>query len=217
MKHEDKTQFATLMGALSEYYNRDISDALIGMYWQGLEHYDIGAVRESLNRHMQNPESGQFFPKIADISKMLGGTTSDKALNAWAKVDKAIRYVGPYQSVAFDDPLIHRVLQDMGGWIGLGQKTDEDWPFIAREFENRYRGYAMRNEKPDYSPTLIGLAEAHNAKEGFAIEPPMLIGNAEQAKRVMQSGSNKPAIGFTPASKLDRSTSLRLVKPDDAA
>jgi hypothetical protein len=35
------------------------------------------------------------------------------------------------------------VISDMGGWVLLGSKGDGDWPFIAKEFENRYRGYRM--------------------------------------------------------------------------
>lgn len=217
MKNEDKPQFAALMGALSEYYNRDISDALIGMYWQGLERYDLVTIREALNRHMQNTDTGQFFPKIADIGKMLSGTSNDRALLAWAKVDKAVRHVGQYQTVAFDDALIHRVLQDMGGWIGLGYKTDDDWPFVAREFENRYRGYSIRNDRPEYPRVLIGLAEANNKKEGFKFDLPVLIGDERQARLVVDGGSAAPMIGFTrPAETTAR---LRLVdsKKDDAA
>ncbi|MBC7293083.1 MAG: hypothetical protein H5T84_03055, partial [Thermoleophilia bacterium] len=99
MRHEDKPQFAAMMNALAEYYNREISEGLMGMYWQGLEHHDLSAVREAMNRHMQNPESGQFFPKIADIARMLTGTSSDRALQAWAKVDQAVRRVGTYADV----------------------------------------------------------------------------------------------------------------------
>ncbi len=57
---------------------------------------------------------------------MLGGSTQDAALAAWSKVDRAVREVGPYQSVAFDDALIHRVLFEMGGWIPLGSKTEDE-------------------------------------------------------------------------------------------
>lgn len=33
---------------------------------------------------------------------------------AWNKVDKAVRQVGAWTSVMFDDALIHRVISDMG-------------------------------------------------------------------------------------------------------
>ena len=49
MTRSDKPEFAALMAALGDYYARDLSDAVISMYWQGLEHYDIAAVREALN------------------------------------------------------------------------------------------------------------------------------------------------------------------------
>jgi len=77
-------------------------------------------------RHLMNPDTGQFLPKPADIVRMLGGRTLDRALMAWAKVDKAVRQIGTYESVVFDDALIHRVLHEMGGWVGMGQKTENE-------------------------------------------------------------------------------------------
>lgn len=210
MKNQDKPEFAALMAALGEYYNREISPGLIGMYWQGLSHYDMAAVREALNMHMQNPDSGQFMPKIADIAKMLGGSTQDAALRAWAKVDKAVRSVGVHADVVFDDALIHRVIHDMGGWIALGHKTEDEWPFVAREFENRYRGYRVRSERPEYLPVLIGIAGASNRRGNFEIQPPILIGNAEAAQAVMLEGVDKPLIGFTQAGR--SAPALRLVE-----
>lgn len=209
MRHEDKPDFAGLMVSIGEYYGREISDGLIGMYWQGLQHYDLAAVRDALNRHVANPDSGQFMPKIADIAKMLGGTTQDSALRAWAKVDQAVRRVGTYRDVAFDDPLIHRVLHDMGGWVAMGQKTEDEWPFVAKEFENRYRGFRARSETPEYPPFLNGIAGMQNRQHGFQTEPPMLIGNPTLAQQVMQLGSEKPMIGFTQAGAVG--ADLRLV------
>jgi len=147
-------------------------------------------VRDALGRHLRNTDTGQFMPKIADIIKMLQGSSLDSALNAWAKIDQALRQVGPYETVVFDDPLIHRVLHDMGGWMMLGQKTDDEWPFVAREFEQRYRGFKSRNERFEYPAKLIGVSEAHNSKEGHKTAQPMLIGDATQAKAVMLAGAN---------------------------
>lgn len=209
MRHEDKPEFAGLMVSIGEYYGREISDGLIGMYWQGLRHYDLAAVRDAINRHVANPDSGQFMPKIADIGKMLAGTTQDAALRAWAKVDQAARRVGTYRDVAFDDPLIHRVLHDMGGWVALGSKTEDEWPFVAKEFENRYRGFRARSDTPEYPPFLSGIAGMHNRLNGFKADPPMLIGNPTKAQEVMRLGCDKPLIGFTKAG--EAGAALRLV------
>lgn len=209
MKHEDKPAFAAMMASLGEYYGREIGEGVIGMYWQGLQHYDLAAVRDAMNRHVANPDSGQWMPKIADISKMLAGTTQDAALRAWAKVDQAVRRVGSYRDVAFDDPLIHRVLHDMGGWVALGNKTEDDWPFVAKEFENRYRGFRARGEIPEYPGVLIGIAGSQNRMAGFKSEQPTLIGNPTKAQEVMRLGCDKPMIGFTQAG--EAGANLRLV------
>lgn len=195
MKDTDLKRFSSVMTALSDYYAKPISEGVIRLYWEGLLQYDIDAVERAFAQHLQNPDSGQWMPKIADVVKMLAGTTIDKAKKAWAKVDRAVRQVGGYQSVVFDDPLIHRVLHDMGGWVPLGMKDEKEWPFVAREFETRYRGYAMTGETPDYPPVLIGMSEAQNSRHGHKIDPPLLIGNEADAKVVMALGTDRPLLG----------------------
>ncbi len=197
MQSSDFDGFSEVLEAVFELYNRPISGFATQIWWESLKQFDLPAVRLALSRHVQNPDTGQFPPKPADVIRMLGGTTQDTALRAWAKVDKAVRQVGTYASVAFDDALIHRVLHDMGGWVGLGQKTEDEWPFVAREFENRYRGYAMRGERPDYPPVLIGLSEADNATRGHKPDGARLIGDADKAMAVMAGGTTKPLIGFS--------------------
>ena len=201
MRIEEFEQFRDGVVGVMAFYGKDVSTFALDVWWNALKGFDLSAIREAFNRHLMNPDSGQFPPKPADIVRMLGGGTQDKALRAWAKVDKAIRQVGTYSSVAFDDKLIHRVLHEMGGWIGLGTKHEDEWPFVAKEFENRYRGYAMRGENPEYPPVLIGLAEANNRKEGFEAPLPVLIGNAERAQLVMLGGSNEQIIGFRQATE----------------
>lgn len=195
MKQDDFEKFREGVQGVYSFYGKDVSDFALDVWWSALRAYDLAAVIESFNRHLMNPDSGQWLPKPADIVKMFGGRTQDRAMQAWSKVDRAVRSVGTYESVAFDDPLIHRALHEMGGWIGLGMKTEDEWPFVAKEFENRYRGYAMRSETPEYPPVLIGIAEAHNSQNSLKTDPPRLIGNAERAELVMRGGANVNLIG----------------------
>jgi hypothetical protein len=190
MQSTDKPRFLTLITGIADYYGKELSQGVISLYWQGLQQYDLQAVEKALWEHTQNPDSGQFMPKIADLTRVLEGRTQDQAAIAWSKVDYAVRTVGPYRSVAFDDALIHRVLSEMGGWINLGNKTTDEWPFVAREFENRYRGYRMRGETPDYPPVLLGISNMSNSKEGYSGEPPMLLGDARRAEQAMLGGSS---------------------------
>ena len=200
MQQRDFDSFVDIIQVIAEQYGKRLSDGVIALYWQGLQDYDFAAVKEALGRHVRNTDSGMFMPKIADIRKMLEGTTQDSALQAWVKVDKAVKHVGPWRSVVFDDPLIHRVLSDMGGWISLGDKDKDEWPFIAKEFENRYRAYRSIGSNPEYPGVMIGLTEASNNKTGHQSEAPMLIGSAEVASKVLSLGSKLPIIEFTQAS-----------------
>jgi hypothetical protein len=206
---EKKRFFATLIG-VADYYGKELSKGVLMVYWEGLREYDLDAVEKALWAHAKNPDTGQWMPKVADVAKMLEGRTADQAAVAWSKVDRAVRQVGSYADVVFDDPLIHRVLHDMGGWLHLAMKTESDWPFIAREFENRYRGYRMRGEVPEYPPVLIGSANAHNGKQGFALQAPVLVGDPAAAMKVMRGGSSASLIGFTRARALPAPGNLML-------
>lgn len=181
--------FVDVMQLVAEQYGKTPSDGLISLYWQGLKGYEFNAVRDAIGRHLANTDNGMFMPKIADIIRMMQGSSLDSALSAWAKVDRAVRQIGTYETVVFDDQIIHKVLHDMGGWLSLGTKTDDEWPFVAKEFENRYRGFKSRNECFEYPAKLIGLFEASNTKENFKIAPPMLIGDLSKAQEVLRLGS----------------------------
>jgi hypothetical protein len=194
MNQQDFKPFCNHLDLVAEQYNKTLSEGLKMLYFQGLQHYDFEAVKQAMVRHLQNPDNGMFMPKIADFVKMMQGNTQDSALLAWAKVDKAIRMIGTWESVVFDDPIIHRVLADMGGWLSLSDKQEEDWPFVAKEFENRYRGYKQRNDSVEYPPVMIGRYEKENFVNGHHSQEPLLIGNQEKAMQVLSNGSNKPSL-----------------------
>ncbi|MBR7747437.1 DUF6475 domain-containing protein [Undibacterium baiyunense] len=201
MQDNDQVKFVTILTGIADYYGKTLAQGVIELYWQGLRQYDIEAVEKALWEHTQNPDNGQFMPKIADVTRTLQGRTQDQASIAWSKVDAAVRKIGTYRDVVFDDGIIHRVLSDMGGWIGLGMKTEDDWPFVAREFENRYRGYKLRGEVPEYPPLMLGIANAQNAMSGMQGQEPVLIGKAEKAQQVLLGGTDKPMIAMTDASE----------------
>ena len=217
MQSHELDQFSDLLIGVHELYSREMTPFAIKIWWEALQGYDLPAVSLALSRHVQNPDNGQFVPKPADVIRMLGGTSQDRALQAWAKVDRAVRVVGTYRSVAFDDALIHRVIHDMGGWVGFGTKTEDEWPFVAKEFENRYRGFSMRNERPEYPPRLIGISEASNRVEGKSCEPVLLIGDASRAALVLSGGTDRPLVGFTTASEVVGARALRLAGGTEAA
>jgi hypothetical protein len=197
MQQQDFEQFGDVMASLCDLYGKSkLSEFALSLWWGAMEHYTLREVQVGLTRHIQNPDNGQFFPKPADVTRAIGGTTADSAALAWSKVDRAVRSVGGYQDVAFDDAYIHAAIVDMGGWITLCSKNDSEWPFVQREFENRYRGYATRRAVPEYLPVLIGIASASNEVNRHQFRPelrhfknkPVLIGNPEKAQLVIAGG-----------------------------
>jgi len=199
MTDGDFDRFSEGLAGVMDAYGKTLSDFTIRLWFDVLKPYGLEGIASAFRRHVFSPDVGMFPPKPADIVRMMGGTSGDNASRAWAKVDRAVRHVGTYRSVVFDDPLIHRVIAEMGGWTALGMKRDDEWPFVAREFENRYRGYAMRQERPDYPPFLPGIIDAENGLRGYAQDPPMLVGNAALARAVMERGTDRPLVGFSPA------------------
>lgn len=199
MVESELVEFSKTLLAVADYYGRELSENVVDLYWNGLREYDLASVKRALWAHVRNPDTGQFMPKIADVAKVMQGRTDDQAAIAWSKVNQAVRRVGTYQCVVFDDPVIHRVVTDMGGWVHIGTKDEKEWPFVAREFETRYRGYRMRDETPEYPPVLIGMANAHNSQQGFRENPPILVGDERKASAVRLGGTTAPLLGMKSA------------------
>lgn len=193
---QERQDFREMFETVWALYSKNITKNVLTIYWEALKRYTIEDIRHALNVHVQNPDAGQFLPKPADLIKILDGSTETVALQAWSKVEKAIRSVGPYQSVVFDDPIIHTVILDMGGWINLNNMMEDEVPFKAREFEKRYQGYALR--RPDtYRRKLTGMAQADAERRGHKVRPPILIGDREKAKALFVNESEEPQLQIT--------------------
>lgn len=198
MHENERTQFADLLTDAMAYYGKDVSNFMLSVFWDSLKRFEFNDVSRAFTLHAQNPDNGQWAPKVADIVKMIEGSTQTQGMQAWAKVQTAIGSVGKMRSVAFDDPLIHAVIAEMGGWYALCSSLSEDLPFKAREFEKRYQGYRVRREVPQFAPYLIGGHEADNRLNGYKTPAkPVLIGDPARAALVMEKGSEQPALKIT--------------------
>lgn len=206
MIDSDKQKFGELLRATLSVFGQEVSSGVVAIWWEALRRFEYAEVRSALSRHIQNVDSGQFSPKPVDVIRVLeGGSTEGRALSAWTKVLEALRKVGTYRSVVFDDPLIHAVLEDMGGWIQLGKLTNDETPFRAQEFQKRYRAM-VHNPPSSYPPSLLGVAEATNMTNGFRSDPPMLIGNPDVCNAVISGGSSTPKIPMRQADEVVTTT-----------
>ena len=199
MTREEKAHFSDMRADVMAYYGREVSPFLVSVFWDGLLRFELSDVQRAFSVHAQDPDRGQFPPRVADITRLLEGSTQTQGMRAWATVERALRSVGQYASVAFDDPLIHAVIDGMGGWVTLCCTQAEELPYRARDFERSYAAYRLRREVPRYPPHLIGKAESENRQLGYAIAPPILIGDPARAQRVMELGRTTSALRLTVA------------------
>ncbi len=188
MRDADLNDFADVLTDVMSYYGKDLSAFVLQVYFDALKRFDLAGIKRAFGVHVQDADRGPFAPKPADIVRLLEGGTGDRAMQAWSKVERSIRCIGPYESVIFDDPVIHAVIVDMGGWIALGKVTEKNLPFISNEFSQRYRGYAMRRSVPGYPRCLVGMVAEDQIKHGHAPDNPVLVGAKTKALQVYRQG-----------------------------
>lgn len=222
MNASDVPVFMKILMALGELYDKAISKQLTDIYWETLKGFELIDVERAFQAHIHNPDGGQFFPKPADIVRLISGSGEARALSAWTKVEQAMVRVGIYQSLIFDDPIIHAVLEDMGGWIKLCAAKFDELPFLSREFQKRYMSW-VNKPLQRYPKSCLGLIETDNAKNGYPLPAPLLIGNPKKAEQVMLAGGGnmlgicvsstevmKQLLGQSPGSELKESDEIAL-------
>lgn len=187
MNASDKVKFGDLLTDVLGFYRRDVSRFALDVWWSACESFDLEQVSKALTAHAMDPDRGQFAPLPADIVRQLQGTQTDRSLVAWGKVYETMQRVGAYTSVVFDDPAIHAVVEDLGGWTTLCRMEVDVLPHTQRRFCEAHRAYSRRPDLP-YPPVLLGAHEADNRLAGKATAPPMLIGDPVAAQRVMRAG-----------------------------
>lgn len=194
MTNSDYDDFVGVLGMVYTMYDKTPNAPTLQLWWNLLKDFELNVVKKGFEAHLSNPDRGQYLPKPADILRQLEGSTLDLALLAWSKVDHAVKTIGPYKDIVFDDPIIHAVIHDMGGWIGLGDKTLDEWPFVGNEFHNRYKGYKNKIDLINYPSVLTGIANKFNLVENFKSLPPVFFGNENKCLAVMNKGFNNKSI-----------------------
>lgn len=199
MKSTDRAAFAALIAGIYAYHRQAVSDAIIGVWWNGCQRWELDEVSKALDALTQDAEAGKFLPKIGDVTRVLQGTTTDKAAMAWGKVQGAMGSVGCYQDVCFDDPAIHAAIVDIGGWQKVCRTPYDEQSYLQHRFALAYKAYTERGtfEFPRMLNGDRGATELFQ-KRGLMPPAPVLVGDPERAKLVLQNGgAGGPAIAFS--------------------
>ena len=95
MNAQDKAGFATHILALAEIYGKALSPAAIGIYWTALQGHPLAEVQRAIERHVQDPDAGRYFPKPADLIRHLATRQADDGQpgpdEAWGLLLRLIR------------------------------------------------------------------------------------------------------------------------------
>ena len=172
MKNEDKRAFFDLMMAAGEVYGREVTQPMAAIYFSALANVSIEQVQEAMMAHMQNPDSGQFFPKPADLIKQMTGTTKqqdaaieDRAAIAWACIERDIRRIGSYGTLKLDDKQALATVKAMGGWQSICQTETSKMEWKRKEFIRMYETFERTplEALPSSLPGRIELSEVKAA------------------------------------------------------
>ncbi|MFD0669699.1 DUF6475 domain-containing protein [Ramlibacter sp. MAHUQ-53] len=180
------------------FYGKDASPFALSVWWQACEPFAFEQVAKAITAHAMDPERGQFAPKPADVVRQLAGTATDRAMLAWGKAHSAMGSVGAYSDVVFDDPAIHAVIEDLGGWPKVCRWPVDELSYLQHRFCESYRAYAGRGTF-EYPKRLPGdrSADAEYEKRGLPAPAPAVVGDTAKARLVYQGGGGgKAAISF---------------------
>lgn len=210
MTANDRERFARLIADVLGFYGQTPSVFALGVWWQACQAYDLDAVQAAFGRHAMDPERGQWAPKPADLVRQLQGSADDRAAMAWSLVLGACNRIGAYADVAFDDPIIHAVVADLGGWPTLCRTETAALSYTQHRFVTAYRAYAHRGAPALYPPVLHGDRSPDETYLARGLPPPrpVLVGDPARARGVMAGGTAGSNQLYTLADAVDSATRL---------
>jgi hypothetical protein len=204
MQSSEKKAFVELLAEVMSYYGKDTSEFMISVWWDACQNVSYEQVAKAVNAHVKDTERGQFAPKVADIVRVLQGTTTDRAALAWGKVLGAMGAVGAYQDVVFDDPAIHAAITDCGGWVKVCRGEIAELSYLQHRFCQAHKAYTNRGVF-DYPKQLAGdrSPDSEYLKFGVPVPRPAFVGDTQAAMQVLLGGgSGTPKVTFKPVNEL---------------
>lgn len=136
MVEQDKKRFAEVMTLMGTVYGKEISVEQMRAWFELLADCEVADLEVAAKAHMRE---SRFMPTPAELLDRLNPKANQRAMLAWAEVPRLLRNSRAAKS---EDPVTERVVQDLGGWFALGQKTAAELVWVEKEFVQRYEMYA---------------------------------------------------------------------------
>jgi len=188
MMQHDFEPFVAMMAVLADAYGQPrLSENATKLYFRVLSEYSLDEVSRAIVEHLKR---SPFMPKPCDIIRNIEGTAEERALMAWRHVLRAITKYGRYQSIKFDDPVIHYAIDYMGGWHRICQIFEEELPFRERDFIAHYK----RGERVGWGSVpdrFVGIVEQQNAQDGWVDAIPDTVEVSTKAREIKLLGGGE--------------------------
>ncbi len=185
MQHQDRPRFANLMKAIGETFgNAAPSKEKMELYFKVLSDLSIEQVESAVYFILNTRTITSTFPVPGEIRAALSGGKS-AAMIALDKAERAVERYGVYESVVFDDPVIHMVIAAMGGWKHFCCPSEygdnQEWHWKQKQFIELYETFS-KNPRANCPMVLIGIGDTEYYRDGKTIQiQPNIVGNKDQA------------------------------------
>ena len=162
------------------------TEIILDAYWDSLKKYSNEKISAAFAYAVRGM---QWFPKPVELIKYIEngpGDVQDIAMIEADKVVNAIKSVGAYESVCFDDPVTMAVIENgWGGWIKMCEIPEAEVKWFKKDFAKLYVAYSSQNIKQHGH--LSGIIEHENrVRFPKAVPSPVLIGDKSRAKIVLE-------------------------------
>ena len=180
----DFDEFAIIIAGMAATFRQEATEALLTGYRMGLGDLTIDDIRAAAARAMR---SSRFLPTVAELRELAGeASPKHRAVLAWEAFQKALQFVGVYESVDFDDPIINATIRSLGGWPGIDERIGADGvKWVRKDFERIYETLATTGISEEAGLFLEGLHDQANRQNGHAsaVKPPARIATGLPAHR----------------------------------
>ncbi len=123
MDSNDTGKFSDAMGVMCEVFSKELSPLAIQTYFRAMERFQVEQIEGAISEAIV---SCRFFPKPVELIEFItgkSGNLADIAEVEAGKVLQAVKQIGHYNSVKFDDPVTTAVIHmGFGGWSKVCQE-----------------------------------------------------------------------------------------------
>ena len=186
-----KSEIIDQLVILAEAFGLSVTDARMEIYAEMLSDLPLEKIRAGVVHLIKTRTFAGNLPTVAEIREAIAGEgqpLETRAALAWDKALTALHDHGPYQSPAFDDLIVTRIIIAWGGWIELGNWPAEESKWKRKEFMQLYGAYASDPHPPELPGHLIGIAEANNREfaPDFVPEPVRIGGEPKPEQKRLE-------------------------------